>query len=356
MKRSRPNAPRARAKTALPEAKTALPEAKTAPTHHPPYKPAPRRSLQKLVSPWNTSSVTLRVPPSPTGEGYQSPFSRQQISKMGDPFMRRRTKLQQSANQRLLLRVAEFSPHNIYACRGELCSPDQVGLILAFSCGRRGTAAAVDEESANRRTKSNSRYSRFFFCPCRPKRKKLGKKKTAEGKVSRVATREEGSAPSTCATWRWGFFPKRGAVRSRFVRRLNALTHGALPLCATHFIFPHRPQTPRRARLRRSPRASGAQTKICTARTSSENSPSPHEKRKRYVRTSFRGYIYPFLGEFWGAWGTCSKKSPTKIRAPFVLERNEKAERISSFRLFPSMRLRIFFYFSGSRYFQYDAI
>ena len=62
-----------------------------------------RRSLQRLVSPWNTSSVTLRVPPSPTGEGYQIFRQRQQIAEMCHPFMRLRTKLKRSANQSLLL-------------------------------------------------------------------------------------------------------------------------------------------------------------------------------------------------------------------------------------------------------------
>ena len=38
----------------------------------------------------------------PTGEGYQSPCSRQQISKMCHPFMRLRTKLKRRTNQSLL--------------------------------------------------------------------------------------------------------------------------------------------------------------------------------------------------------------------------------------------------------------
>ena len=75
------------------------------------------------------------------------------------------------------------------------------------------------------------------------------------------------------------------------------LTHVALPFCAAafacsrtsrsrfvqHVLFlRHHSLTSRRARLRRSPRAIGAQTKICTASTANENSPSPQSGREEY--------------------------------------------------------------------------
>ena len=91
----------------------------------------------------------------------------------------------------------------------------------------------------------------------------------------------------------------------------GSLYFGNLRLCS---------QTPRRARLRRSPRAGGAQTRACIAVTANENSPIPHKKRKHVVRTSFRGYQYLVWGSFGGARGVFFKRplektaSPTKIR------------------------------------------
>ena len=132
----------------------------------------------------------------------------------------------------------------------------------------------------------------FSFAHVGPK-EKAWQKENGRGDVSPSADGEEGYAPSTCATWRWGY---------------KVLTHVALPLCATHFIFPHRSQTFRSERLRRSPRAGEAETGACIAVRASENSPSPHKKRKHDVRTSFRGYIYPLLGSFGGARGAFFKR------------------------------------------------
>ena len=96
--------------------------------------------------------------------------------------------------------------------------------------------------------------------------------------------------------------------RSRFVQHVLFLLHYSL--------------TPRRARLRRSPRAIGAQTKICTAQTVRENSPSPHEKRKHVVRPSFRGsqsLFWGVLGELEGTFSKVPSNNPRPLtRAPRI--------------------------------------
>ena len=45
------------------------------------------------------------------------------------------------------------------------------------------------EPFVNRRTKSKPRYSRFFFCPCRPKRKSLAKRKRPRESFARCDAR-----------------------------------------------------------------------------------------------------------------------------------------------------------------------
>ena len=90
---------------------------------------------------------------------------------------------------------------------------------------------------------------------------------------------------------------------SRFAKQMNTLREAK--------VNPHYSQTIRRARLRRSPRARGAETRICIAVTVRENSPMPHKKRKHVVRTSFRGYSILFSGSLGGARGDFFK-SPLK--------------------------------------------
>ena len=93
----------------------------------------------------------------------------------------------------------------------------------------RMTDKGLSCETRSRRINIKTRYSRFFFCPCRPKRKSLAKRKRPGEYFARCDARPRLRALDG-RPLAWGLFPKRGAVRSRFVRRITALSREATRL------------------------------------------------------------------------------------------------------------------------------